>query len=78
MGNMVNYVKKFGDLSFKEKPFNDVDALILSELVYLNFDDIIPTLEDRKESVKLIPLLSDINIKKMCKRTIDEFWCRRF
>ena len=76
MGNMVNYVKKFGDLSFKEKAFNDVDALILSELVYLNFDNFIPTLEDNKESIKLIPLLTEYNIKKMCKRTIDEFWCR--
>ena len=33
MGNMVNYVRKFGNTSFKEKPFNNVDALILSELV---------------------------------------------
>ena len=48
MGNMVNYVKKFGDLSFKEKPFNDVDALILSELVYLNFDTFVPSLEENK------------------------------
>ena len=76
MGNMVNYVRKFGNTSFKEKPFNNVDALILSELVYLNYDNIIPSLEENKTSVKLLPVLTDNNIKKMCKRTIDEFWCR--
>ena len=65
MGNMVNYVKKFGHLSFDEKPFNDVDALILSELVYLNFDKIIPSLEMNVDSIKLIPLLTDSNIKKI-------------
>ena len=53
MGNIVNYVKKFRHLSFKDKPFNDVDALILSELVYLNFDDFIPSLDDDKKSVRL-------------------------
>lgn len=76
MGNIVNYVKKFGHLSFKDKPFNDVDALILSELVYLNFDDFIPSLDDDKKSVRLIPLLTDYNINKMCKKTLDDFWCR--
>ena len=76
MGNMVKYVKKFGHLSFKEKEFNNVDALILSELVYLNFDKFVPSLKDNKDSINLIRLLTDENIYKMCKRIIDEFWCR--
>ena len=34
--NITSYVAKFGNLSFKERPFTDVDALILAELAYLN------------------------------------------
>ena len=41
--NIIGYVKKFGDKTFKEMPFNEVDALILSELSYINFDLIKPT-----------------------------------
>ena len=76
MGNMMTYVKKFGDEDFNSKPFNDVDALILSELVYLHLDDFVPSLEGNKSNVDFIPLLSEKNIKKMCEKTIDEFWCR--
>lgn len=40
--NIIGYVKKFGDRTFKESPFNEVDALILSELSYINFDLAVP------------------------------------
>ena len=40
--NIIGYVKKFGEKSFKEFPFNEVDALIFSELSYINFDLAIP------------------------------------
>ena len=36
--NIIGFVKRFGDKSFKEMPFNEVDALIFSELSYINFD----------------------------------------
>ena len=34
--NIINYVRDY-QFSFIEKPFNDVDALIFSELAYYNF-----------------------------------------
>ena len=51
MGNLVDYVKRYGNISFEDKPFNDVDALLLSELVYLNFDNYVPSLEENKKSI---------------------------
>ena len=39
--NIIGYVKKFGKYSFKELPFNDIDALIFAELSYLNIHMII-------------------------------------
>lgn len=40
--NFFTYLKWRGDLSVKEHPFNEVDALILSELVYIHFENIVP------------------------------------
>ena len=40
--NFLTYLKWRGDLSVKDFPFNEVDALILSELVYIHFENIVP------------------------------------
>ena len=42
MANINDYIDWRGDISFDVAPFNDVDNLILSELVYTNFDGIVP------------------------------------
>lgn len=49
MSNLVKYVKNYGDKTFDEYPFNEIDAAIYTILPYLNFMGIInePTiLED--------------------------------
>ena len=43
MSNIIDYVKWRGDISFLESPLNAVDALIFSELSYLNFEDLAPS-----------------------------------
>ncbi|MDO4797641.1 MAG: DUF2974 domain-containing protein [Coriobacteriales bacterium] len=43
MANIHDYLRWRGDLTFEERPFNDVDNLILSAFVYLDFTGIIPT-----------------------------------
>jgi len=42
--NFITYLKWRGDLLIKDDPFNEVDALILSELAYIHFEDIVPKL----------------------------------
>lgn len=42
---MINYVME-EDCSFESRKFNAVDSLVLSQLAYLNFDDIVPGLSD--------------------------------
>lgn len=42
--NFLTYLKWRGDLLLKEHPFNEVDALILAELVYIHLEDIVPGL----------------------------------
>ena len=39
--NVVDYIEKYGNLNFNEKPFNEVDKLILANLSYVNFKDLI-------------------------------------
>ena len=43
MGNIVSYLKWRGDISLRERPFCDVDNLVLSELAYLDFTGIVPS-----------------------------------
>ena len=42
MANLSDYVLWRGDLPFEVRPFNAVDALVLCQLSYLNFSDIVP------------------------------------
>ncbi len=41
MTNIMDYVKKYGDISFDEEEFNEVDAAILSLISYIDFSGII-------------------------------------
>lgn len=41
MTNILDYVKWRGDLSFHQDPFHAVDALVLSSLVYIKFEDVL-------------------------------------
>lgn len=42
MSNIFDYLKWRGDLSFSQDAFNNIDAMILSRLSYLPFEDIVP------------------------------------
>lgn len=52
MGNMIDYLAWRGDLSFKQDPFNSVDALLLANLSYVNFADIVPSVGEGKITLK--------------------------
>lgn len=43
MANIYSYIQWRGDLDFMERPFCEVDNLILSELSYMDFAGIVPT-----------------------------------
>lgn len=48
--NIYDFVKSYGKHSFEDKAFNEVDNVILSELMYLDFTGIVDT---KKESISL-------------------------
>ena len=43
MANMIDYIYWRGDLPLSQVPLGEVDALILSYLVYMPFDGIVPS-----------------------------------
>lgn len=65
------YVKKFGNRSFEEFPFNEVDGLILSQISYMNLDEVLPTIDDTREDVSLLEVLDEKNLKPACENTLD-------
>lgn len=47
MGNIESYLKWRCDLTFQERPFCEVDNLVLAEFAYLDLAGIVPTTEER-------------------------------
>lgn len=52
-GTILTYLKEFGDKSFQEMPFGDVDALVLCQFVYLKFDGLVPDVNRNVAPVSL-------------------------
>lgn len=52
METILDYLKQYGDYTFGEKAFNEVDSLVLCQFSYLKFDGLVPTL-DEEGSVSL-------------------------
>lgn len=50
--NIIDYIKKNKDKTFKELSFNEIDNLIFSLLAYLDFTDIVPAFKDKKITLK--------------------------
>ena len=41
MANIIDYLKKYGNVSFKDEKFNELDAAIFARLSYIDFSDFI-------------------------------------
>jgi hypothetical protein len=67
MSTFFDYLSSNCNESFEERPFTELDSAILSQLVYLNFQDLVPSIEkkDRKSSVLLTKLKTKTDL--LCK-----------
>lgn len=61
MGTILDYLKEYGDYTLAEKPFSEVDSLVLSQFAYLKFDGIVPTVDEDKPAVSLHGLKNHAN-----------------
>lgn len=51
MKNMLDYIQEFGHLSFEERAFSEIDALVLTELEYLPLEKVVPSDENGENFV---------------------------
>ena len=49
MANISDYLKWRGDLTFKKSPFNYVDNLLISQLAYVDLENIVPSAVSREK-----------------------------
>ncbi len=47
MGNIITYVEQYKDVDFEELPFHEVDALVLSQFIYMKLDGLVPHHQDK-------------------------------
>lgn len=60
--NVIEYIEKYGNLNFNEKPFNNVDKLIFANLSYVDYVDTISNNDKNKR--KLEEVANDFFNKK--------------
>lgn len=53
MKNMLDYIKEFGHVSFEERAFSEIDALVLTELEYLPLEKVVPSDENGENFVTM-------------------------
>lgn len=53
MNNILEYINEYGNNDFTQKPFSNVDGLILAQFSYLKMDDIVPSVGENKAPVEL-------------------------
>lgn len=61
MGTILDYLKDYGDYTFAERPFDEVDSLVLSQFAYLKFDGLVPSIDEDKPVVSLWELKEHAN-----------------
>lgn len=66
MGNILDYLNWRGDILFSQDPFNPIDNLILSELCYMDFTDILSSFPNARS----LSLKNAVN--RLFKRTKKE------
>jgi len=68
--NIVDYAESQME-NFKAKKFNLVDSLVLSQFVYIHFNDVVPGLSDNQEPVRIGELLKAEHIPHMLHNVRD-------
>lgn len=56
MNNVFGYLCQYGKKTFREKPFCDVDSLLLSQFCYLKLDGLVPKLKEDGQAVGMADL----------------------
>ncbi len=72
MKNIIYYLKKYGQYTFEERPFSEVDSFVLSAVSYLMFELVLPSLDSKKPPVVVSSLRSEFVLNRLVVNTMDE------
>ena len=72
MENIIDYVKEWGKYSLSEKPFNEVDSLVLCQMIYFNYKEFVPGFEESNVPVGI----QSIYVHPDRDRILDDYWYR--
>ena len=64
MGNLITYVQQYEAQTFQEKSVTDIDILVLTEIAYLPFDEIVSSSFEGKAAISLNQLGKEFEIIK--------------
>ena len=70
MKNMLDYIKEFGHVSFEERAFSEIDALVLTELDYLPLEKVVP-IDENGENFVTVKEIAEY-MKEHKKQLFDE------
>ncbi len=65
MATVLDYIREYGDYSFREMPMTEVDSLALCQLSYLKFDGMVPGAEENQADVTLRSLREHPEYEKL-------------
>ncbi len=65
METVLDYLKEYGDCSFRDMPMTEVDSLALCQLSYLKFDGMVPGVRENSSSVTLQSLKEHPDYEKL-------------
>lgn len=65
MNNVFGYLREYGTMTFREKPFCDVDSLLLSQFCYLKLEGLVPKLKENGKAVGIDELTAHPDREKL-------------
>ena len=65
MDNIIEYIRTYGLNTFAQKPFNEVDSLVICQLSYMNFQPFVPSLKEKKEAVSVQSILEQDRMEEL-------------
>ncbi len=72
MANIIDYINEWGKYSFLERPLNEADNLVLSQLSYLHYEGFVPELNKRSVPVGIRSIYEDEDRD----RILRDYWYR--
>lgn len=60
MKNVIDYINTYGDRTFSELPWNEVDAVALALFSYFRWDGIVPDITEEREAIGLQDMINNI------------------